>query len=33
MKVKLVEIVNDDCGSWKGTWYKTGDMIFGEVGE
>lgn len=28
MKVKLVEVVKDDCGSWKGTWYKTGDLVY-----
>ena len=27
MKVKLVEIVNDDTG-WKGTWYRKGERHF-----
>lgn len=28
MKIKLIEITNDDIGSWKGTWYKKGDLVF-----
>lgn len=28
MKVKLVEVVKDGCGSWKGTWYKAGDLVY-----
>ena len=28
MRIKLVKIVSDDYGTWKGTWYKSGQIHF-----